>query len=538
MQLNHFKVGTRLTAGYGLIVAFLIAITLLAQFRLSTLDDSIRLIVEDRYPKVVYANQILEGISDNAIRLRNLLLLSDPAAQQRDLDAIKATSERVGGYIAQLDRLLTTPKGRAILTELQEARTSYLQSQQRFLSLYESGDRAAAHAVLLGPMAQQRQIYFERVQGLVQLGGKLMELGGSDAHQASADGARMMLLLAGAAALLAIASAWMITRSITAPLSTAVNSADLVADGDLSQRIEASQGRDETAHLINAMQRMNVNLADIVQQVRRGTVSISAAAARIAADTVDLSARTEHQASALQQTATSMEELTATVQQNAAHTAQASALVADSRTLADRGGSVVQRVVQTMESINDSSRRIADITGVIDGIAFQTNLLALNAAVEAARAGEQGRGFAVVAGEVRSLAQRSAAAASEIKQLIATSVAQVEAGSQLVSEAGTAMQAIVQSVQQVSSVIRDIAIASDEQRAGIEQINQAIVEMDGVTQQNAHLVDQTTHASAQLDQLASALSAVVARFRLDSSGRSPALARAAHAPLQLADAST
>ncbi|MYM37858.1 methyl-accepting chemotaxis protein [Duganella qianjiadongensis] len=537
MQLNHYKVGTRLAAGYGLIVAFLIGITLLAYSRLANLDDSIRLIVEDRYPKVVYANQILEGISDNAIRLRNLLLLDNPELQQRDLAAIKASSERVSGYISQLDRLLTTPKGRAILADMQEARGHYLQSQQRALSLFESGDRDGAVAIIMGPMAQQRQVYFERVQGLVQLGGKLMEIAGADAHAASADAIRLMLLLAGAAILAAVACAWAVTRSITAPLNAAVSAADHVADGNLSQRIEAGRGRDETTHLINAMARMNSNLADIVQQVRHGTVSISAAAAQIAADTVDLSARTEHQASALQQTATSMEELTATVQQNAAHTAQASSLVADSRALADRGGSVVQQVVQTMDSINQSSRRIADITGVIDGIAFQTNLLALNAAVEAARAGEQGRGFAVVAGEVRNLAQRSAAAASEIKQLIATSVAQVEDGSQLVSEAGSAMQAIVHSVQQVSNVIRDIAIASEEQRCGIEQINQAIVEMDGVTQQNAHLVDQTTNASAQLDQLAGALSEVVARFRLEGAARSSMRPAATAAPLQLASAS-
>jgi len=537
MQLNNFKVGTRLAAGYGLIVAFLIGITLLAYFRLANLDDSIRLIVEDRYPKVMYANQILEGISDNAIRLRNLLLLDNPELQQRDLAAIKASSERVSGYISQLDRLLTTPKGRAILADMQESRGQYLQSQQRFISLFEGGDREAAAAILLGPMAQQRQIYFERVQGLVQLGGKLMEAAGADAHSASADGIRLMLILAGAAILAAVSCAWAVTRSITAPLYEAVKAADHVADGNLGNHIEAGRGRDETAHLINAMARMNSNLSDIVRQVRHGTVSISGAAAQIAADTLDLSARAEHQASALQQTATSMEELTATVQQNAAHTAQASTLVADSRALADRGGSVVQQVVQTMESINQSSRRIADITGVIDGIAFQTNLLALNASVEAARAGEQGRGFAVVAGEVRNLAQRSAAAASEIKQLIATSVAQVADGSQLVSEAGSAMQAIVDSVQQVSSVIRDIAIASEEQRCGIEQINQAIVEMDGVTQQNAHLVDQTTNASAQLDNLASALSEVVARFRLEAGGRNSAPPASAPAALQLVNAS-
>jgi methyl-accepting chemotaxis protein len=310
MQLNNIKVGTRLAAGYGLIVAFLIGITLLAYFRLMALDDSIRLIVDDRYPKVVYANQILEGISDNAIRLRNLLLLTDPALQQRDLDGIKANSRQVSSYIDKLDHVLTTPKGRAILADMQEARSHYLQSQQRFISLYESGDREGASAILVGAMAEQRQIYFDRVKGLVQLGGKLMEISGAEAHQASADSARMMLLLASVAVLLAVSSAWMITRSITTPLSDAVSAADLVAAGDLSQRIQASEGRDETAHLINAMARMNGNLADIVQQVRHGTVSISKAAAQIAADTVDLSARTEHQASALQQTATSMEELT------------------------------------------------------------------------------------------------------------------------------------------------------------------------------------------------------------------------------------
>ena len=305
---------------------------------------------------------------------------------------------------------------------------------------------------------------------------------------------------------------WLV-RSITVPLNKAVQIAQTVASGDLRSRIEVS-GKDETAHLLKALNEMNDNLVRIVAKVRNGTHQIAHASSEIARGNLDLSTRTEQQAGSIEETASSMEELTGIVKQNSENAAQANHLARTASDVAARGGSVVSQVVQTMGNINDSSRKIVDIIGVIDGIAFQTNILALNAAVEAARAGEQGRGFAVVAAEVRNLAQRSAAAAREIKTLIEDSVDKVGAGSKLVDQAGTTMEEVLSSVQRVSDLISGIAAASQEQNAGIQQINQAISQMDTVTQQNAALVEQAAAAADAMQNQAGELAHAVNVFKL------------------------
>jgi methyl-accepting chemotaxis protein len=303
----------------------------------------------------------------------------------------------------------------------------------------------------------------------------------------------------------------------------ALGLAERVAAGDLTTRIVAST-RDEVGQLLTALKSMNDNLSKVVGEVRQGTDTIATASGQIASGNQDLSSRTEQQASSLQQTAASMEELTSTVKQNADNARQANQLAASASEVAVRGGSVVSEVVDTMGSINSSSRKIVDIIAVIDGIAFQTNILALNAAVEAARAGEQGRGFAVVAAEVRNLAQRSAAAAKEVKGLIDDSVGKVEAGSQKVAEAGQTMDEIVASVRRVTDIMGEIAAASQEQTTGIEQINQAITQMDQVTQQNAALVEEAAAAAASLQDQAGNLSKLVGVFRLDEARREMAFA--------------
>ncbi|MFC5459407.1 methyl-accepting chemotaxis protein [Massilia niabensis] len=304
-----------------------------------------------------------------------------------------------------------------------------------------------------------------------------------------------------------------LSRSIARPLTRAVTLARTVAAGDLTTVIDV-RGSDETAHLLDALRDMNGSLNTIVGEVDVGIHAIASASAQIAAGNHDLAARTEQQAASLEETASSMEQLTSAVQQNAEHAREANRLAVSAAEVAVRGGSVVQQVVQTMESINTSSRKIVDIIGVIDGIAFQTNILALNAAVEAARAGEQGRGFAVVAGEVRTLAQRSAGAAKEIKALIDDSVSRVATGSALVRDAGATMDDIVTSVRQVHGIIADITAASEEQEAGIGQINQAIAEMDGVTQKNAALVEEAAASAEAMRQQASRLAEVVGVFKV------------------------
>jgi len=312
---------------------------------------------------------------------------------------------------------------------------------------------------------------------------------------------------------LAVAFAWHLVRSIVRPLLAAVRVAETVAAGDLGSRIEAS-GRDETAQLLGALDRMNSSLAAIVRQVRAGSDSMATGTAEIASGNADLSQRTEEQAGSLQQTAASMAQLTAAVRLNADHAGQAAQRAAAAAACATQGGEAVARVVKTMDEIAAASRRIGDIIGVIDAIAFQTNILALNAAVEAARAGEQGRGFAVVAAEVRALAQRSAQAAHEVRVLIADSAARVETGAALAGEAGRTMQGIVAEVGSVNALIGDIGRASSEQSQGIVAVGEAITRIDEVTQQNAALVEQSAAAAESLRLQAARMAELVAVFRL------------------------
>jgi len=326
---------------------------------------------------------------------------------------------------------------------------------------------------------------------------------------------RAMVATALIAMALAIAVAWYIAMAITRPIESAVKVAQTVAAGDLTSNI-AIDTREETGQLLQALKDMNDGLIRVVGQVRKGTDTMASATREIATGNMDLSSRTEEQASSLEETASSMEELTSTVRHNTDNALQANQLAKTASSVAAKGGEVVARVVETMDSINESSSKIVDIISVIDGIAFQTNILALNAAVEAARAGEQGRGFAVVASEVRNLAQRSAAAAKEIKQLIGDSVEKVGAGSKLVGEAGATMGEVVSSVQRVTDIISEISLATQEQSAGIDQINMAISQMDHVTQQNAALVEEAAAASAALEEQAARLMEVVSVFKLDA----------------------
>ncbi|MCA1246841.1 methyl-accepting chemotaxis protein [Massilia sp. MS-15] len=341
------------------------------------------------------------------------------------------------------------------------------------------------------------------------------ELAEQAAEIASLQSAMRRTLVGGGlvGAILAVFMAYQLGRNISVPLRRAVQLARKVAQGDLSTEVKV-RTNDEAGELMAALKDMNTSLGSIVAQVRAGTGTIASAAGEISAGNQDLSSRTEQQASTLEETASSMEELTSTVKQNADNARQANQLAASAADTAARGGEVVAEVVVTMGSINEASRKIADIISVIDGIAFQTNILALNAAVEAARAGEQGRGFAVVAGEVRNLAQRSAAAAREIKDLIGDSVSRVETGSRLVDQAGRTMDEVVSSVKRVSDIIGEIAAASDEQREGIEQVNHAIVQMDHVTQQNAALVEQAAAAAIAMREQADGLAQLVDTFRL------------------------
>ena len=358
---------------------------------------------------------------------------------------------------------------------------------------------------------------FRSLDQLVAYEDAQMQASGKKSGESAALTRVFILALSSTALIACVVVALYATRTITEPLANAVLVARKVADGDLTSDISIHSS-DETGQLLGSLRDMNNALLEIVRQVRNGTGTIASATTDIASGNRNLSNRTEAQASSLEETAAAMEQLTSTVKQNAENANEANLTAAEASKIASMGGAVVQDVIDTMISINGSSKRIVDIIGVIDAIAFQTNILALNAAVEAARAGEQGRGFAVVASEVRNLAQRSAIAAREIKTLIEDSVVKVESGTKLVKQAGSTMNQVVESVRRVATIIADISNASREQTAGIEQVNQAISQMDEATRQNATLVEQAATASRSLQEQATGLAKIVGTFKLKNMG--------------------
>jgi methyl-accepting chemotaxis protein len=409
---------------------------------------------------------------------------------------------------------MVTPEQKALNDKVSELRKGYLSAREEVNKLKKAGDPDGAAKAFAERFEPTARSYVAAVQEVAT--GQRAQL---DAAAKRNDELRsqtsMLLVVCGLVSLLlGLVLSWYLSLSITRPLKLAEASARDIANLDLTGQAQASYSNDETGHLLRAIDQMRTVLQTALQQVRGVVDNISTASHQIASGNQDLSARTESAASSLQETASSMEELTSTVQHSADAATQASMLANSAAQVAQRGGDVVAEVVSTMDEINNSSKKISDIIGVIDSIAFQTNILALNAAVEAARAGEQGRGFAVVASEVRSLAQRSANAAREIKSLIGASVQSVEDGARLVGDAGSTMDEIVASVKRVTDMMGEISAATKEQSHGIGQVNVAVTQLDQMTQQNAALVEESTAAAQSLNDQAQRLSEVVGQFRL------------------------
>jgi methyl-accepting chemotaxis protein len=450
----------------------------------------------------------LAGTELNGARSNAMLGEADPAIRQEMENQIKQTSARISAVEKELDRLISSASGRQLYTLVGAQRERYRAA--RTAAFANAGaDSGATRAA----MASTLKDYLDSIGKLAAHQRDNAAAEASDVIAQGDSGQKVQAVLWLVSILIAVGWSVALTRSITAPLQQAIAVAEAVAQGRLDHR-EESYSRDETGQLLAALNRMNRDLYRIVGSVRSSSSAIASASDQIASGNEDLSARTEQQAGALEETASSMEELTSTVKQNAENARQANQLAADASQVAVEGGAVVAQVVTTMDSIHASARKITDIIGVIDGIAFQTNILALNAAVEAARAGEQGRGFAVVATEVRNLAHRSASAAKEIKSLIGASAQEVDSGSALVARAGKTMGEIVASVGRVTAIMREISNASGEQESGIEQINQAIGQMDSMTQQNAALVEEAAAASAAMRQQAAGLEQAVSVFQL------------------------
>ncbi|MBX3604458.1 MAG: MCP four helix bundle domain-containing protein [Piscinibacter sp.] len=540
MNLHRLPVRAKLAAGFGTLAALVVAVSALSIRALGDGHTHFAGYVNDIAVRITLANDVLDATNARAIGARNLVLVSGVADREAERAATVAAHEKVGRSIAKLKEMIanapsSSEQERQLAAEIERVETLYSPVALGIVSLALDGKRDDAVAKmnvdcrpLLAKLldASNRYIDYAVAQSKAQV---------NAADAAYAFNRNVMIGACVVAIGLAAALALLITRGLTRSLGAEPaqlgDAARRVAEGDLGPVPGADTA--PAGSVLASLANMQQALARVVGQVRNASDSIATGSAEIATGNADLSQRTEEQASNLQQTAASMEQMNSTVKNNADTARQANQLAGSASAAAERGGAVVGQVVATMDDISASSRKIADIIGVIDGIAFQTNILALNAAVEAARAGEQGRGFAVVASEVRNLAQRSAEAAKEIKALIGDSVDKVETGSKLVDAAGKTMEEIVQSVKRVTDIMSEITAASLEQSSGIEQVNQAIAQMDQVTQQNAAMVEETTAASGALAEETNLLQSNISQFQLSGGGRPAGVRQPVQTPRQV-----
>jgi methyl-accepting chemotaxis protein len=511
-------IGRRLAAAFGLLLLLLVATAATGGWTLARTHANVHFVNTSVVPSLRVVAEVRRHLQD-VRRIESQHMMATTAKEAQDFEQrIDRAHAGIRDALKSYGALVADDTDHANWQEVQKLTAAYeaIWPRMREASAKVRGDIGLledAKAILYG---DARTAFNAAQKALDRFWEHNVQIADRAAQASTGDyrwALRMLAVLAAVSVALGVALAWLIARSVTVPLHEAMRVAQQVAEGDLSARL-APQGRDETARLAQALATMTGNLARVVGSVRGGTDAIATAASQIASGNDDLSRRTEAQASSLQQTAASMQQLTGTVRANTDAARQAVEMAGAASTAAAHGGQVVGQVVATMQDIAAGSRRVADIIGVIDGIAFQTNILALNAAVEAARAGDQGRGFAVVASEVRALAQRSADAAREIKTLIGASVGQVEAGTAQVEQAGAAMREIVAQVERVAGLIRRMGDATGEQQAGIEQIGGAVGQLDQATQQNAALVEQSAAAAQSLRQQAARLQEAVSVFRL------------------------
>ena len=510
--MKNFKVRTRLLLGFSSILILMMVVGFGGITGMSRIEAGMKQIVNENVYKSDLLNTMSESVHVVSRVTRTIVILRDINEMKAEKVKIDEARNNYDRSWQALEKTTADEKGKILRTRIQEARNAARVVNDKIIEAgLQNKDEEATTALKASiPVNKKWQ---DMIHENIELQKEKTKQSVEEAHAAYQFSRNLLIGLMIFAAIAGCVIALYISNSITQPLNEAVKIADTVASGDLTARIEV-QSQDETGKLMQSLRNMNDSLKEIVGQVRGSGETLATAASEIAAGNQDLSSRTEQQASSLEETASSMEELTSTVRQNGNNAQQANNLAVSASNVAIKGGAIVSEVVKTMGVINESSKKMVEIINVIDGIAFQTNILALNAAVEAARAGEQGRGFAVVATEVRSLAQRSASAAREIKTLIDDSVDKIESGSKLVNNAGETMTEIVGSIRSVTDIMGEIAAATREQVDGIEQVNQAVSQMDQVTQQNAALVEEAAAAAESMQNQTNALVQLVSVFKI------------------------
>ena len=511
MRLNNLKISTRLMMGFGALVGMVALVSVLGMVVARSTSNSINTIYNNRLVPIALLKQVNDNYVSVVLDASNKVTLGllEPA---KAVAPIKEGSAKAAEAWKNYSATASSEEEKKIVIEVQALINKANPSIQDFAAALAKNDMYKI-SLLIRDLDESIVPIGRAVDKLINYQLSEVKLEHEAASQRFAAGISVFAVIVLVSLVGGSAIGWALIRAVTGPLNQAVRIARNVAGGDLTQEIN-TDGKSETAMMLSALKDMQTSLVEVVSTVRAGSEGVATASAEIEQGNHDLSNRTEQQASALEETAASMEELNSTVKQNADSARQANQLAMNASTVAIQGGQVVSQVVETMKGINDSSRKIADIISVIDGIAFQTNILALNAAVEAARAGEQGRGFAVVASEVRSLASRSADAAKEIKVLISASVERVEQGTALVDRAGSTMTEVVTSIRRVTDIMGEISAASNEQAAGVAQVGEAVGHMDRTTQQNAALVEEMAAAASGLKSLANDQVQAVSVFKL------------------------